>query len=251
MPDLSIVIPARNEVENIGPLIDTVAAVCRDLGAFEIVVVDDAATDGTGELVRERLAGMPGLRLLTHGARAGQSAAIETGVRAARAAVVATLDGDGQNPPEDLPKVIGPLLAGGHGLVAGQRLGRKDTWSKRAASRIANAVRSVCLGDGTRDSGCGLKAFRREDYLRLPYFDHMHRFLPALFAREGLPVTLVEVGHRPRGGGRSHYSNLERALEGVVDLLGVMWLVRRGRRGVLAGPAAVSEESAAGASQEI
>ncbi len=251
MPDLSIVIPARNEAENIGPLIDEISAVCREIGAFEIIVVDDAATDGTGEVVRRRLAETPGLRLLTHGARAGQSAAIETGVRAARASIVATLDGDGQNPPEDLPKVVGPLLAGGEGLVAGQRVGRQDSRSKRVASRLANAIRSACLGDGTRDSGCGLKAFRREDYLRLPYFDHMHRFLPALFAREGLPVTLVPVGHRPRRGGTSHYSNLQRALEGVVDLLGVMWLARRGRRGILARPASVAEESAAGTSQEI
>ncbi len=243
MPDLSIVIPARNEAENIGALIDGIARVCDALCAFEIVVVDDAATDGMADVVRGRMRAVPGLRLLSHGACAGQSAAIETGVRAARAPIVATLDGDGQNPPEDLPKVAGPLLAGGRGLVAGQRVGRQDTRSKRIASRIANAVRAACLGDGTRDTGCGLKAFYREEYLRLPYFDHMHRFLPALFAREGLPVTLVDVGHRPRGGGRSHYSNLGRAMVGIVDLLGVMWLIRRGRRGSLARPVSADEEA--------
>ncbi len=235
---LSIVIPARNEAQNIGPLIDAIQAVCTGAAAFEIVVVDDAAQDATAQVVRDRMRRVGNLRLLSHAVVGGQSAAIHSGVMAARGGIVATLDGDGQNPPEDLPKVFGPLLAGGTGLVAGQRTGRQDTWSKRAASRIANALRRRLLRDGTRDTGCGLKAFRREDYLALPYFNHMHRFLPALFARAGHPVLLVDVGHRPRQGGRSHYSNLQRGLSGVVDLLGVMWLIRR-RRTVTAGEVTV------------
>ena len=228
VPDLSIVIPARNEAENIGKLIDEIAAL-EGLGRFEIIVVDDGATDGTGRIVRDRMAVVPRLRLLTHDSGAGQSAAIHTGVEASRAQIVATLDGDGQNPPSDLVRIVRPLAEGGTGLVAGQRVDRQDTRSRKLASLFANRVRSALLGDRTRDTGCGLKAFRREDYLSLPYFDHMHRFLPALFAREGLPVRHVGVGHRPRGGGRSHYSNLGRAMVGIVDLLGVMWLIRRGR----------------------
>jgi glycosyltransferase involved in cell wall biosynthesis len=233
---VSIVIPARNEAANIGDLIEGISRVCMPICSHEIIVVDDAATDGMAEIVRARMQTIPGLRLLTHQSSAGQSAAVETGVRAALSDVVVTLDGDGQNPPEDLPKLFLPLLEGGTGLMAGQRIGRQDTLSKRVASRVANRIRSAALGDGTRDTGCGLKAFRREDYLRLPYFDHMHRFLPALFAREGLRVTHVDVGHRPRAGGRSHYSNLQRAMVGIVDLIGVMWLIRRSRHGTLVQP---------------
>ena len=236
MPDLTVVIPARNEADNIGPLIDGIAAACAPLCRYEIIVVDDAATDGMATVVRDRMAAHPDLTLLSHASCLGQSAAIRTGVRAARAPVIVTLDGDGQNPPEDIPKLVRPLLNGGTGLVAGQRVTRRDTWSRRVASRIANAIRSACLGDGTADTGCGLKAFRRDEFLLLPYFDHMHRFLPALFAREGLPVALVDVGHRPRGGGRSHYSNFGRALEGVVDLVGVMWLIRRAPKRGAAAP---------------
>ncbi len=228
---VSIVIPARNEAPNIGRLIDATLVACAPFGAFEIVVVDDGATDGTADVVRGRMALSDRVRLLSHRRSGGQSAAIHSGVTAARGRIVATMDGDGQNPPEDLPRVIGPLIAPGAdpglGLVAGQRQGRKDTWSKRAASRIANAVRRRLLRDGTRDTGCGLKAFRRDDYLALPYFDHMHRFLPALFARAGWRIRLVDVGHRERMGGTSHYSNLQRGLVGAVDLLGMLWLIRR------------------------
>ncbi len=227
-PNLSIVIPARNEAGNIGALIEEIAATAG-LGRFEIIVVVDGATDGTGEVVRDRMASVPGLRLIMHEFGAGQSAAIRTGAEAARAPIVAMLDGDGQNPPSDLIRIVRPLTEGGSGLVAGERTARHDALSRRLASRLANEVRAACLGDRTRDTGCGLKAFRQEEYLSLPYFDHMHRFLPALFAREGLAVRHVTVGHRSRGGGRSHYSNFGRALSGIVDLFGVMWLIHRGR----------------------
>jgi dolichol-phosphate mannosyltransferase len=176
---------------------------------------------------------IPHVRLLRHPTSAGQSAAVHTGVLSAHAPLICTLDGDGQNPPEELPKLVAPLLAdvaGRVGLVAGQRVKRQDTWSKKTASRLANGLRGWLLQDGTRDTGCGLKAFRREAFLALPYFDHMHRYLPALFARDGWEVAHVDVGHRPRVAGSSNYSNLQRALVGAVDLLGVAWLLRRRKK---------------------
>jgi dolichol-phosphate mannosyltransferase len=223
----------KNEAGNIGPLIDAIEAALAGEPDRETVVVNDASTDATAEEVRDRAARLPHLRLLTHAAPGGQSAAIHSGVQAARGALVCTLDGDGQNPPEDLPRLIAPFRAAGAetlGLVAGQRARRQDSLSKRLASRFANAVRSWALRDGTRDTGCGLKAFRRDAFLALPYFDHMHRYLPALFRRDGWRVELVDVGHRPRIAGRSNYSNLQRGLVGVVDLVGVMWLIRRRKK---------------------
>ncbi len=231
MADLSIVIPARNEAENIRTLIDGIVAALSDAPAFEVIVIDDGSTDATGDAVRAAREADPRIRLLTHPRSAGQSAAVHSGVRAATGRIVCTLDGDGQNPPEELPKLIAPLLAADAperlALVAGQRVGRQDTWSKKAASKFANKLRGWLLKDGTRDTGCGLKAFRRDVFLTLPYFNHMHRYLPALFKRDGWEVALVDVSHRARGGGRSNYSNLQRGLVGVVDLLGVMWLIRR------------------------
>ena len=197
---------------------------------FEIVVVDDASDDGMAAILSARLSRSPVLRVLRHDVAGGQSAAVHSGVRAARGTICATLDGDGQNPPEELPRLIAPLLAEGAeavGLVAGQRVGRQDTLSKKLASRFANALRQKVLNDHTRDTGCGLKAFRREAFLALPYFNHMHRYLPALFARDGWQVAHVDVSHRARGGGSSHYNNLQRGLVGAVDLLGVAWLIRR------------------------
>lgn len=232
MPDISIVIPAKNEAENIGTLLDGIDAALHGRD-YEVIVVDDASDDGMAAILQARLAIAPQLRVLRHDRSGGQSAAVNSGVRAARGAICATLDGDGQNPPEELPKLIAPLLAEGSeaiGLVAGQRVGRQDTLSKKLASRFANGLRARVLKDGTRDTGCGLKAFRREPYLVLPYFDHMHRYLPALFARDGWEVAHVDVAHRPRGGGRSHYSNVQRGLVGVVDLLGVAWLIRRRKK---------------------
>lgn len=232
MTEVSIVIPAKNEAENIETLLDGIDAALagRD---YEVIVVDDASDDGMAEILRARLARAPRLRVLRHDLSGGQSAAVNSGVRVAQGAICATLDGDGQNPPEELPKLIAPLEAPGSeaiGLVAGQRVARQDTLSKRLASKFANGLRARVLNDHTRDTGCGLKAFRRAAYLELPYFDHMHRYLPALFARDGWGVAHVDVSHRPRGGGRSHYSNLQRGLVGIVDLAGVAWLIRRRKK---------------------
>lgn len=231
MTKISIVIPAKNEAENIGALVQAIDAVMKPFGTFEIIVVDDGSTDDTG--ARARALGMPHLRLLRHANSAGQSAAVHTGVLAAAAPIICTLDGDGQNPPQELPRLFAPILAditGQIGLVAGQRVKRQDTWSKQIASRLANSLRGWLLKDGTRDTGCGLKAFRREAFLALPYFDHMHRYLPALFARDGWQVAHVDVSHRPRVAGQSNYSNLQRAKVGPVDLLGVAWLLRRRKK---------------------
>ncbi len=233
MTDVSIVIPARNEAPNIATLLDGIDAALAPVCDYEVIVVDDASDDGMAEVLRTRRATAPRLRVLRHDRSGGQSAAVHSGVRVARGALIATLDGDGQNPPEELPKLLAPLMVPGSeavGLVAGQRVGRQDTLSKKLASRFANGLRARILKDGTRDTGCGLKAFRREAFLALPYFDHMHRYLPALFARDGWAVAHVDVSHRPRGGGRSHYSNLQRGLVGIVDLAGVAWLLRRRKK---------------------
>lgn len=224
---VSVVVPMRNEQDNIGPLIDGIEAALADVAGREIVVVDDGSTDGSGDEVRRRKAGLRHLRLLRHPVSGGQSAAVHSGVVAARGTLILTLDGDGQNPPEELPRLLAARITAGQGLVAGQRARRQDSWSKRAASRFANAIRAWALSDGTRDTGCGLKCFGRDEFLQLPYFNHMHRYLPALFRRQGWPVVLVDVAHRPRLSGRSNYSNLQRGLVGAIDLLGVMWLNRR------------------------
>ncbi|MCB2094530.1 MAG: glycosyltransferase family 2 protein [Rhodobacteraceae bacterium] len=230
MVKVSIVIPARNEAANIDALLDEIAAACTPVADHEVIVVDDGSDDATSQAVQARMANHDNLRLIRHDRSAGQSAAVHSGVLAAKAGIVCTLDGDGQNPPAELPKLFLPLLADGAeaiGIVAGQRVGRQDTLSKKLASRFANGLRSWMLRDGTRDTGCGLKAFRRDAFLRLPFFNHMHRYLPALFARDGWQVAHVDVSHRPRGAGRSNYNNLQRGLVGAVDLFGVMWLLRR------------------------
>ena len=233
MTQLSIVIPARNEADNIVALVEAIDRALVAHAPFEIIVVDDGSTDASVARLVECAKTRPHLRVVRHGVSGGQSAAVHSGVLAATAPIILTLDGDGQNPPEELPKLAAPLLSdttGRIGLVAGQRVGRQDTWSKKLASRFANALRGWLLQDGTRDTGCGLKAFRREAFLALPYFDHMHRYLPALFARDGWQIAHVDVSHRPRGAGRSNYSNLQRGLVGIFDLLGVAWLLRRRKK---------------------
>ena len=200
--------------------------------AHEIVFVDDASRDATVARLQALRAQLPQLRVLSHGRNAGQSRAIRTGVLAARGAIIVTLDGDGQNDPHDGPRLVARLAAAGDGLgmVGGQRVKRQDSVAKRLGSQAANALRSRLLRDGAQDTGCGLKAMRREAYLRLPYFDHMHRFLPALMLREGFEIAFETVGHRPRTSGRSKYSNLGRLWASVADLTGVIWLSARARK---------------------
>ena len=234
MTNVSVVIPIKNEADNIRLLIDRIVAALEPLTSFEIIVVNDGSTDHSSEVVENAALSYNNLSLLKHASSAGQSAAVHSGVLAAKAPFIATLDGDGQNPPEDLPKLLMPLLeksAGPElGLVAGQRVGRQDRFSKKIASKLANGLRGFLLQDGTRDTGCGLKAFRREAFLQLPYFNHMHRYLPALFKAYGWDVAHVDVSHAARVAGRSNYSNLQRGLVGAVDLLGVIWLIRRAKR---------------------
>ncbi len=232
MPRLSIVVPVRNEAENVSLLIEEIERACGDLSPFEVIYVDDGSTDETvGVLMKEREK-RPWLRIVRHEASCGQSAAVRTGVAAAAAPIVATLDGDGQNDPAFIPELVQALEAGGLavGLAAGQRIGRKDGAYKKWQSRIANGVRGRILKDGTRDTGCGLKAFRRDVYLALPYFDALHRFMPALVKREGFGVAHVDVVDRPRHAGRSNYGLFDRLWVGILDLAGVWWLIRRRRR---------------------
>ena len=223
----------RNEAGNVADLLLEIANLKDDLPSYEVIIVDDGSTDGTGQAARAAWGDGPGLLVLRHPTSAGQSAGVHSGVLAAKGRFCCTLDGDGQNPPSELPNLVAPLLAdtsGKIGLVAGQRVGRQDTLSKRLASRFANGLRARLLKDGTRDTGCGLKAFRRDAFLRLPYFDHMHRYLPALFKRDGWDIALVDVSHRERGAGRSNYTNFNRALVGIYDLIGVSWLIRRRKK---------------------
>ena len=221
----------RNEADNIAPLIEEIGAALDGRWAYEIIYVNDGSTDATGERLGAIMQQRDNLRQLRHARSGGQSAAVRSGVRAARGAIVATLDGDGQNNPAFLPDLIAAVEkgAGRVGLAAGQRVGRKDTGFKKFQSRVANKVRNAILKDGTRDTGCGLKAFRRDVFLRLPSFEGMHRFLPALFQTLGHPLVCVPVNHRPRLAGQSKYTNFGRAVVGVADMLGVIWLRRRTR----------------------
>ena len=219
----------RNEAENIAPVIAEIAAALDGRWNYEIIYVNDGSTDATPERLVSAMKSRRNLRQIRHAASSGQSAAVRSGVRVAHGAIVATLDGDGQNNPAFLPALISAIEQGGErtGLAAGQRVGRKDTGFKKMQSRIANSVRNAILHDGTRDTGCGLKAFRREVFLALPYFDGLHRFLPALVRREGYDIVYVDVIDRPRHSGVSNYGFFDRLWIGIMDLAGVWWLIRR------------------------
>ena len=229
---LSVVIPVLDEEDNVEPLYREACAALDPIADYEVIFVDDASTDGTPDRLAA-LASEPGshVRILRHATRCGQSAGLRTGIRAARHAWIATLDGDGQNDPADLPGMI--ERAGARDararpvLFIGHRTQRRDSGMKRFASRFANALRSAMLRDGTPDTGCGIKLFPRDLFLRLPYFNHMHRFLPALVQREGAEAISVPVRHRPREKGVSKYGIVDRAIAGAWDLMGVAWLIRR------------------------
>lgn len=233
-PELSVVVPVLDEAENIVPLVDEIYAALADGPAFEIVYVDDGSGDESFEVLSELARVRPNFRALRHASRAGQSAAILSGVRAAEAVLIATLDGDGQNDPTDIPKLLALYRAeardGGPLMIAGHRRQRRDGLLKRISSRIANGVRARMLGDQTPDTGCGLKLFPRQAFLDFPVFDHMHRFLPALMMRAGGRVISEGVGHRARARGQSKYGMWDRLWVGIADLRGVGWLARRAMR---------------------
>jgi dolichol-phosphate mannosyltransferase len=234
-PAVSVVVPVRNEAGNVAPLVAEIATALAEQWRFEVVYVDDGSSDGTEAELKRLMTQHAWLRCVRHKQSCGQSAAVRTGVAAARALVVVTLDGDGQNDPAFIPALIRALDAGDAkgpriGLVAGQRVGRKASGFKKLQSRIGNAVRGAVLRDGTRDTGCGLKAFRRDVFLSLPYFDGLHRFLPALVRREGYGIAYVDVVDRPRAHGVSNYGMWDRLWIGILDLAGVWWLIRRKKR---------------------
>jgi dolichol-phosphate mannosyltransferase len=229
--ELSIVIPLHNERDNIEPLIAEIHSTLQGLD-YEIICVDDGSTDGTLERLKALSAASPRVRVFRHDKKSGQSTAIWNGVHRARSSWIATLDGDGQNDPADIPRLFDSArqrAASNLACVCGRRRNRRDTWVKRMSSKAANGVRSRLLRDNTPDTGCGLKVFSREAFLRLPYFDHMHRFLPALFLRGGFAIESIDVNHRPRNRGVSNYGLHDRLWAGIIDLLGVAWLLRRSK----------------------
>ena len=231
MPQLAVVVPVFNERDNIPPLLAEIAAALRGNVDYEVIYVDDDSSDDSLAVLQAEKSRHPELRIIHHVTRSGQSTAVWNGVRAAASPWIATLDGDGQNDPADIPKL---LAARGTAkpqvrLFAGWRTTRRDSFNKRISAKIANGVRSRMLQDDTPDTGCGLKLFEREVFLRLPYFDHMHRYLPALVKRAGFESVSVPVGHRPRTMGTSKYGMLDRLWVGLADLRGVAWLMRRGK----------------------
>ena len=234
-PEISVVVPVHNESANVLPLLREIETALTGVVPFEAVFVDDCSSDDTPRVLRDFAVSHPWLVVVMHRNNCGQSTAVRTGVREASAAAIATLDGDGQNDPADIPALLQRWRAVRQSdpqrpvLIAGWRSKRQDTWVRRMSSRIANGVRSRLLGDSTPDTGCGLKVFGRADFLALPYFDHMHRFLPALVRRAGGQVESVQVAHRPREHGKSHYGIHNRLWVGLVDMLGVIWLQRRAR----------------------
>ena len=231
-PAVSIVVPVRNEAGNVGTLTAEIAKALAGRWRFEVVYVDDGSSDGTGDELKRLMGLYPWLRRVRHKQSCGQSCAVRSGVAAACAPFVVTLDGDGQNDPAFIPALLKALEVGSPrvSLIAGQRVGRKASGFKKLQSRIANGVRGAVLRDGTRDTGCGLKAFRRDVFMSLPYFDGLHRFLPALVRREGYEIGYVDVVDRPRGAGVSNYGLWDRLWVGIIDLAGVWWLIRRKKR---------------------
>ena len=231
-PQLSVVVPVFNERDNVAPLVGEIVAALRGRIPFEIVYVDDNSRDDTLAVLESLKLSTPELRVLHHASQSGQSTAVRNGVRAARAPWIATLDGDGQNDPADIPKLLAARAGAAPAvkLFAGWRVNRQDSGSKRWASKWANAIRARMLHDDTPDTGCGIKLFERAAFLDLPYFDHMHRFVPALMQRAGWKTVSVPVNHRHRTAGVSKYNNLNRALVGIRDLRGVAWLIARSRR---------------------
>ncbi len=231
-PILSVVVPVFNERDNVAPLLNEITGVLRGRVAFEMVYVDDHSSDDTLQVLQSLKATNPELRVLHHVQQSGQSTAIRTGAKAARAPWIATLDGDGQNDPADIPKLLAARDTADEKikLFAGWRVNRKDSGSKRWASKWANGIRSRMLRDDTPDTGCGIKLFERDAFMDLPYFDHMHRYLPALMQRAGWKTVSVPVNHRHRTSGVSKYNNLGRALVGIRDLRGVAWLIVRSKR---------------------
>ncbi len=231
-PDVSVIVPVRNEAGNVAPLVAEIAAALEGRWAFEIIYVNDGSSDRTEAELLALMASRPWLRQIGHTRSCGQSAALRTGVAQARAPLVVTLDGDGQNDPAFIPKLIEAFEAGQPrlGMVAGQRVGRKASGFKKFQSRVANGVRGLILRDGTRDTGCGLKALDRDMFLALPYFDGLHRFLSALVRREGRDIGYVDVVDRPRLHGQSNYGMWDRLWVGILDLFGVWWLLRRRKR---------------------
>lgn len=233
---ISVIVPVMNEEENIEPLIREIVAVSKKVPVTEIIYVNDASTDNTASILKNMKLETSLLRVIHHNERAGQSAALRTGIKAASNDIIATIDGDGQNDPKDIERLYdadafeasrrygAPLPPV---MIAGQRQKRNDNAIRRISSRIANNIRSGILKDGTRDTGCSLKMFRRSDYLNLPYFNHMHRFLPALMMREGIDIIHIDVSHRARQHGVSKYGTLDRLLVGIVDIFGVKWLQAR------------------------
>ena len=234
--DFSVVVPVCNEAENVEPLAREIDAALNSR-SYEMIFIDDGSTDETAAILKKLKTSLPALRVLSHSFRSGQSAAVASGVRAARAPWVATLDGDGQNDPADIPKLIAardaPEGRGVQLFMGNRKASRKDTAFRKLQSSVANGVRSSLLGDGTPDTGCGIKLFSRDVFMDLPRFDHMHRFLPALFQRHGARVISVPVSHRPRMRGTSKYGMLNRLWVGIVDIGGVMWLRRRYKSGLL------------------
>lgn len=230
-PEFSVVVPVFNERDNVTPLVNEIVAALRGKHSFEIVYVDDQSKDDSFQVLKELMSSVPELRVVQHIRQSGQSTAVRNGVKAARGVWIATLDGDGQNDPADIPKLIearnnaAPEIK----LFAGWRVNRKDTGSKRWASKIANSIRASFLNDETPDTGCGIKLFERAVFMDLPYFDHMHRYLPALVKRAGFQSVSVPVNHRERGSGVSKYNNLGRAWVGLKDLRGVAWLIKRSK----------------------